>query len=67
MVVDPLGVAIARAGSKPELLWADLSADRLASARERLPVLANRRFRVDPGVLPLQHATDTLDRARRYA
>ena len=48
MVVDPLGVTVAAAGEEPALLVTDLDADRIASARERLPVLANRRFRVDP-------------------
>lgn len=44
MVVDPLGVAVARAGSAPCLLFADLDPARIAHAREVLPVLANRRF-----------------------
>ncbi len=44
MVVDPLGVAIARAGEAPVLLFAELDPDRLARARQELPVLANRRF-----------------------
>jgi predicted amidohydrolase len=44
MVVDPLGVAIARAGEAPALVFADLDAKRLAHARNVLPVLANRRF-----------------------
>ncbi|MEO7939624.1 MAG: nitrilase-related carbon-nitrogen hydrolase, partial [Burkholderiaceae bacterium] len=44
MVVDPLGVAIARAGEAPALLFADLDRGRLAHARKELPVLANRRF-----------------------
>jgi predicted amidohydrolase len=45
MVVDPLGVAIARAGEAPMLLFADLDPARIAHARSVLPVLANRRFR----------------------
>ncbi len=44
MVVDPLGVAIARAGEAPALLFADLDPERLHHARKVLPVLANRRF-----------------------
>jgi predicted amidohydrolase len=44
MVVDPLGVAVARAGEAPVLLFADIDAARIAHARRVLPVLANRRF-----------------------
>jgi predicted amidohydrolase len=44
MVVDPLGVAIARAGEVPTLLYADIDPARIAHARSVLPVLANRRF-----------------------
>ena len=44
MVVDPLGVAIARAAEGPALCFADLDPDRLAYARAALPVLKNRRF-----------------------
>jgi len=44
MVVDPLGVAIARAGEAPTLLLADIDPVRIAHARKVLPVLANRRF-----------------------
>jgi predicted amidohydrolase len=44
MVVDPLGVAIARAAEAPALVFAELDKDRLAHARKVLPVLANRRF-----------------------
>ncbi|HWQ09319.1 MAG TPA: nitrilase-related carbon-nitrogen hydrolase, partial [Holophaga sp.] len=44
MVVDPLGVAIARAGKAPALCFADLDPARIAYAREALPVLKNRRF-----------------------
>jgi predicted amidohydrolase len=44
MVVDPLGVAIARAAEAPALVFAELEKDRLAHARKVLPVLENRRF-----------------------
>jgi len=44
MVVDPLGVAIARAGEAPTLLFADIDPARIAHACSVLPVLANRRF-----------------------
>ena len=43
-IVDPLGTTLAGAGSEPQLIFADLSADDLARVRERLPVLQNRRF-----------------------
>lgn len=43
-VVDPLGVTVAAAAEEPALLFAELSALRVAEVRERLPVLANRRF-----------------------
>jgi predicted amidohydrolase len=44
MVVDPLGVAIARAAEGPALVFADLDKNRLAHARKVLPVLENRCF-----------------------
>jgi len=44
MVVDPLGVVIARAGEAPTLVIADIDLARIAHARKILPVLANRRF-----------------------
>ncbi|HSV48572.1 MAG TPA: nitrilase-related carbon-nitrogen hydrolase, partial [Ramlibacter sp.] len=44
MVVDPLGVAVARAAEGPALLVADIDPARIVHAREVLPVLANRRF-----------------------
>lgn len=44
MVVDPLGVAVARAGEAPALIYADIDPARIAAARAALPVLANRRF-----------------------
>ncbi|HIU84594.1 MAG TPA: carbon-nitrogen hydrolase family protein [Candidatus Aphodousia gallistercoris] len=44
MLVDPLGVAVSRAGSAPGLVTAVMSKAALAGAREALPVLANRRF-----------------------
>lgn len=44
MVVDPLGVVIARSAETPALQYAELDAKRLHYAREALPVLANRRF-----------------------
>ena len=60
MVVDPLGVTVAGAGEEPALLVTELDTDRVASARDRLPVLANRRFRVDPETLPPPAAPSTV-------
>jgi predicted amidohydrolase len=48
MVVDPLGVVAARLGEAPGLLWAEIDPARVEEARTRLPVLANRRFDVNP-------------------
>lgn len=44
MVVDPLGVAIAKATEVPALIFADLDPSRIADVRSQLPVLKNRRF-----------------------
>lgn len=44
LVVDPLGVAIARAAESPALVMADIDPQRIADARHALPVLLNRRF-----------------------
>jgi deaminated glutathione amidase len=55
IVVDPLGVPIAQAGEEPTVITATLSAERLSTAREQLPVLANRRFDVAPA--PLSHTS----------
>ena len=44
MVVDPLGVAVARAGEAPALIYAEIDPARIEAARRALPVLANRRF-----------------------
>jgi predicted amidohydrolase len=44
LVIDPLGVAVARAGEAPVLLFAELDPARIAHARDVLPALANRRF-----------------------
>ena len=44
MVVDPLGVAVARAGEAPALIYAQIDPARIAAARAALPVLVNRRF-----------------------
>lgn len=44
MVVDPLGVAVVRAGEARALIFADIEPKRISHARSVLPVLANRRF-----------------------
>ncbi|MFJ5454189.1 deaminated glutathione amidase [Pectobacterium jejuense] len=44
MVVDPLGVVVVQAPETPALIYADIDLERLAYARQILPVLANRRF-----------------------
>jgi predicted amidohydrolase len=44
MVVDPLGVAVVKAGEGPCLVFAEIEPARIAHARKVLPVLANRRF-----------------------
>jgi predicted amidohydrolase len=48
MVVDPLGVVVTRLNERPGMAWWELDRDHLEDARRRLPVLANRRFGVDP-------------------
>lgn len=47
MLVDPLGVAVVRAGCHPDLLFANVDKERIRTTRAALPVLANRRFK-DP-------------------
>jgi predicted amidohydrolase len=44
MVIDPLGVVIARTGEGPAQFSAEIDAARIAHARKVLPALANRRF-----------------------
>ena len=44
MIVDPMGVAVARMGDETGLISADLSPDRVREVRERTPSLSNRRF-----------------------
>ncbi len=43
-IADPFGVVVAQCGSTDEFLVAEIDADRVARARESLPVLENRRF-----------------------
>ncbi|OYO05161.1 hydrolase [Enemella evansiae] len=44
LVVDPLGVRVAGAGAEPTLFVTEIDTERVAEARRRLPVLANRRL-----------------------
>lgn len=44
LVVDPLGMAIARAAEVPALLTAEVDPQRIAAVRQALPVLENRHF-----------------------
>jgi predicted amidohydrolase len=73
IIVDPLGVSVAQAAEDPTTIRATLSAQRLATAREQLPVLANRRFDVHPATLQwppvsaaTNHAQTTGRRFRRH-
>ena len=43
-VIDPLGVTVVAAAEAPELIFAEISSQRIAHARQQLPVLRNRRF-----------------------
>ena len=43
IVVDPWGTILCRAGSEPEILYAELDFDRLAAVRAQLPILSARR------------------------
>ncbi|WP_286777668.1 deaminated glutathione amidase [Leclercia sp. UBA1284] len=43
-VIDPLGVTVAAAAEAPALLIAEINPQRIAYARQQLPVLRNRRF-----------------------
>lgn len=48
MVLDPMGVALAAVGEGDGLAVAEVSADRLAEVRRKLPVLEHRRYTVLP-------------------
>jgi predicted amidohydrolase len=47
-VVDPFGVPIAQLAEAQGIVVAEVSPDRLAEARRRMPSLAHRRFAVSP-------------------
>jgi predicted amidohydrolase len=54
MVVDPWGIAVASLGVEEGVLTVDVDCERVASTRQKLPLLANRRFDVslrDEGAL----------------
>lgn len=53
LIVDPLGVPVAEAAEGPALIATTITRQRIDAAREQLPVLANRRFDVDPSALPI--------------
>ncbi|MFE4540797.1 nitrilase-related carbon-nitrogen hydrolase [Streptomyces scopuliridis] len=53
LVVDPLGTVRSRLAAVRGLAWAEADPGITAAARRTLPVLANRRFAVDPTVIPL--------------
>lgn len=44
LVVDPLGLLIAQAGERPQLIFAELDKAHLHAVRQQLPVLQNRRL-----------------------
>ena len=48
MVLDPMGTVLAGLGEADGLAHADLSAERLAEVRAKLPVLEHRRLEVRP-------------------
>lgn len=54
LIVDPLGVAVAEAGDGPGFITATITRQRLETAREQLPVLANRRFDVETTPRPIR-------------
>jgi len=43
IAVDPWGTVLCRAGSKADILYANLDFDRLTAVRQQLPILAARR------------------------
>lgn len=43
-IIDPQGVTLAAAAEDPQLIFAELTRERIMQTREKLPVLKNRRF-----------------------
>jgi predicted amidohydrolase len=48
LVLDPMGVELARLGEDQGIATAEISSDCVASVREKLPVLEQRRYEVRP-------------------
>lgn len=44
LIVDPMGVVLAEAGEQPEVVFADLTRERLDHVRRKNPALGHRRF-----------------------
>jgi predicted amidohydrolase len=55
LIVDPFGVVIANAGEAPGVVFADLGIERIAAVRDKVPSLANRRFRTIAGASAQAH------------
>jgi predicted amidohydrolase len=55
MIVDPMGVAVARAGEVEQLLVGEISAERVSEVRRLNPSLENRRIEIG-GVAPVREA-----------
>lgn len=48
LVVDPMGIVVAQCGESDAVAFADVTAERVASVRTKLPSLQHRRFGVVP-------------------
>ncbi|MGB9377788.1 MAG: carbon-nitrogen hydrolase family protein [Mycobacteriales bacterium] len=48
LVIDPMGVVIAQCGESDSVAFADVSAERVAAVRTKLPSLLHRRFEIIP-------------------
>ncbi len=46
LLIDPMGAVLADGGDEPNLIVRDIDVCRVATTRERVPVLENRRYRV---------------------
>ena len=53
MIVDPLATVLARLGHQPGIAEVDIDQQHLVAARRTLPVLSNRRFRIDRAIVGL--------------
>ncbi|MBV7435620.1 carbon-nitrogen hydrolase family protein [Cardiobacteriaceae bacterium TAE3-ERU3] len=52
-LVDPYGVTTAQVGSTPADLIGTIDPDMIAQARHSMPLLSQRRFKIDPTVQPI--------------